>query len=29
MKNVELPKDAECKEVPLDTKTLYDEYGNQ
>lgn len=29
MKNVELPKDAEGKEVPLDTKTLYDEYGNQ
>lgn len=29
MKNVELPKDAEGKEVQLDTKTLYDEYGNQ
>lgn len=29
MKNVELPRDAERKEVPLDTKTLYDEYGNQ
>lgn len=26
---VTLPKDAEGKEVPLDTKTLYDEYGNQ
>jgi hypothetical protein len=24
-----LPKDAEGKEVPLDTETLYDEYGNQ
>lgn len=29
MKNVELPKDAEGKEVQLDTKTLYNEYGNQ
>lgn len=26
---ITLPKDAEGKEVPLDTKTLYDEYGNQ
>lgn len=26
---VTLPKDAEDKEVPLDTETLYDEYGNQ
>lgn len=25
--SVELPKDAEGREVPLDTKTLYDEYG--
>ena len=25
--SVELPKDAEGQEVPLDTKTLYDEYG--
>lgn len=29
MNNVELPKDAEGKEVQLDTKTLYNEYGNQ
>lgn len=26
---ITLPKDAKGKEVPLDTKTLYDEYGNQ
>lgn len=26
---ITLPKDAEGKEVPLDTETLYDEYGNQ
>ena len=26
---IALPKDAEGKEVPLDTETLYDEYGNQ
>mgnify|MGYP000422334655 CR=1 FL=1 len=26
---ITLPKDAEDKEVPLDTETLYDEYGNQ
>lgn len=26
---ITLPKDAEGKEVPLDTKLLYDEYGNQ
>lgn len=26
---IKLPKDAEGKEVPLDTETLYDEYGNQ
>ena len=26
---ITLQKDAECKEVPLDTETLYDEYGNQ
>lgn len=25
--SVELPRDAEGREVPLDTKTLYDEYG--
>lgn len=26
---ITLPKDAEGKEIPLDTETLYDEYGNQ
>lgn len=26
---ITLPKDAEGKEVPLDTETLYDEYGNK
>ena len=26
---ITLPKDAEGKEVPLDTELLYDEYGNQ
>lgn len=26
---ITLPKDAEGKDVPLDTETLYDEYGNQ
>lgn len=26
---ITLPKDAEDKEVPLDTETLYDEYGNK
>lgn len=26
---ITLSKDAEDKEVPLDTETLYDEYGNQ
>lgn len=26
---ITLPKDADGKEVPLDTETLYDEYGNQ
>lgn len=26
---IALPKDAEGKEVPLETETLYDEYGNQ
>lgn len=26
---ITLPKDAEGKEVSLDTETLYDEYGNQ
>lgn len=26
---ITLPKDAEDKEVPLDTEMLYDEYGNQ
>ena len=26
---ITLPKDAEGKEVPLDTEMLYDEYGNQ
>lgn len=26
---ITLPKDAEDKDVPLDTETLYDEYGNQ
>ena len=24
---IELPKDADGREIPLDTKTLYDEYG--
>jgi hypothetical protein len=27
MAKVELPKDAEGHEIPLDTETLYDEYG--
>lgn len=27
--SIELPKDAEGKEVSLDTELLYDEYGNQ
>lgn len=27
--NVELPKDAEGHEIPLDTKVLYDENGNE
>ena len=26
---ITLPKDAEGKEIPLDTELLYDEYGNQ
>lgn len=26
---ITLPKDAEGKEVPLNTETLYDEYGNK
>lgn len=25
---IELPKDAEGREIPLDTEVLYDEYGN-
>lgn len=29
MANVELPKDAEGREIPLDTKVLYDADGNQ
>lgn len=27
MVNIELPKDAECREIPLDTKVLYNEDG--
>ena len=27
--NIELPKDAEGREVPLDTKVLYDKDGNE
>lgn len=27
--NIELPEDAEGREVPLDTKALYDENGNE
>lgn len=29
MKNVELPKDALGREIPLDIKVLYDEYGEK
>lgn len=29
MANIELPKDAEGREIPLDTKVLYDENGNE
>lgn len=28
MANIELPKDAEGREIPLDTKLLYDKEGN-
>ena len=28
MANIELPKDAEGREIPLDTEVLYDEDGN-
>ena len=28
MANIELPKDAEGREIPLDTKVLYDQDGN-
>lgn len=28
-KTVALPKDAEGREIPLDTKVLYDEYGRE
>lgn len=28
MANIELPKDAEGREIPLDTRVLYDEDGN-
>lgn len=28
MTNIELPKDAEGREIPLDTKVLYDQDGN-
>lgn len=28
MANIELPKDAEGREIPLDTKVLYNEEGN-
>ncbi len=28
MANIELPKDAEGREIPLDTKTLYDNNGD-
>lgn len=27
--NIELPKDAEGREIPLDTKVLYDKYGRR
>ncbi len=27
--NIELPKDADGREIPLDTKVLYDEDGNE
>lgn len=27
--NIELPKDADGREIPLDTKVLYDECGNE
>lgn len=29
MANIELPKDAEGREIPLDTKVLYDKDGNE
>lgn len=29
MKQIELPKDALGREIPLDTKVLYDEYGEK
>lgn len=29
MANIELPKDAEGRDIPLDTMTLYDENGNE
>lgn len=29
MANIELPKDAEGREIPLDTEILYDENGNE
>ena len=29
MANIELPKDAEGREIPLDTKVLYDEDGKE
>lgn len=29
MANIELPKDAEGRDIPLDTKVLYDADGNQ
>lgn len=29
MANIELPKDAEGREIPLDVEVLYDEYGEK